>query len=108
MRFVKRQPNNNAVPWKSSPGGLQVVDMADVPPILDAYDRPDGHGLAVWSMYCRKWHVHGHGGGDRAAHCHVEDSPYIKSGYVLRPIGKPVPTFKNGKYKPPEVEQGGP
>lgn len=72
-------------------------------PVLDAYDRNDGHGLAVWCRYCLKWHVHGHGAGDRAANCHVEDSPYIKTGYVLKPIGRPVPTYKNERPKPPDL-----
>ena len=82
----------------------QLVDELDENgyPILDAYERNDGYGLAVWCRCCRRWHVHGHGAGHRVEHCHREDSPYMKTGYVLRPIGKPVPTFNNGRPRPPE------
>ena len=79
----------------------RLLDIENVvTPFLDAYDRKDGNGLAVWCRYCRRWHAHGHGRGNRAAHCHVGDSPYIKTGYLLKPIGMPVPTFKNGRLKP--------
>jgi len=63
----------------------------DVPTLM-AYDRDDGHGLAVWCRHCDGWHLHGQGNGHRMAHCHVEGSPYIKTGYVLKSIGKSVPT----------------
>ena len=113
----RRIADNSGVPWTITSGGLRTVNLADVTPksketgdeidaqgfpILDAYDRLDGYGLAVWCRYCRKWHVHGHGSGHRVEHCHIEDSPYRKTGYILRPIWKPVPTFKNGNPKPPE------
>ena len=76
----------------------------EVTPVLDAYDWIDGHGLAIWCRYCRKWHVHGHGGGHRLAHCLADGSPYINGGYVLKPIGKPVPKYKNGRPKPAYLE----
>jgi hypothetical protein len=91
--------DNSGIPFKRTPGGLQVIDLADVVPVLDAYTRNDGHGLAVWYQYCSRWHVHGRGGGRRFAHC-LKASPYVKAGYVLNPIGKPVPTFKNGRVRP--------
>ena len=89
----RRIAANRGVPWRPTSGGLRIVDLADVTPkpkepvdeldengypVLDAYERNDGYGLAVWCRYCRKWHVHGHGAGHRAEHCHKEDSPYLK------------------------------
>jgi hypothetical protein len=54
------------------------------PPELVAFKREDGHGLKVRCVYCRKWHIHGHGYGHRVAHClDKSGSPYLKTGYVL-------------------------
>lgn len=35
-----------------------------------------------WCRYCNKWHQHGQGDGHRSAHCW--DSPYSKTGYILK------------------------
>lgn len=75
----RRQTDTSNIPWVKTPGGLQVVDLADVPPVLDAYNRADDNGLAVWCIFCKRWHCHGVGEDHRAAHCHVEDSPYIRT-----------------------------
>lgn len=85
-------------------GGTQPEEETDAKgySILDAFDRLDGAGLMVWCRYCAKWHVPGHGAGHRGEHCHKEDSPYLKTGYILRPVGKPVPIYRNGKPRPPE------
>jgi len=60
-------PITAAFPWLTTPGGLRVVDMLDVPskakepkeereakryPSLDAYERPNGCGLVVWCRFC--------------------------------------------------------
>jgi len=102
----QRRPNNSNIHLRKSPSGLQVVDLSDVPPVLDAHDRPDNGGLAVWCRYCLKWHLHGAGEGCRVAHCDKKDSPYTRSGYTLRAIGRPVPLDKNRKLKPPAAGQG--
>ena len=86
-------PENRDADW---------ADLADVPPVLEAYDRHDGCGYAVWCRHCKVWHYHGHGEGHRVAHCHDPESPYHRPGYTLRPIGKTVPTYKNGRPRPPE------
>jgi hypothetical protein len=47
--------------------------------------------LRFWCRYCRKWHLHGPGGGGKhhVAHCYPQGrSPYAKSGYVL--VAAPV------------------
>jgi hypothetical protein len=48
--------------------------------------HPDG--IETWEFfcpYCHRRHVHGAAGGEghRVAHCHVKDSPYRVTGYVL-------------------------
>ncbi|CKH71747.1 Uncharacterised protein [Streptococcus pneumoniae] len=51
-------------------------------------------------MYCRKFHHHGTGEGHRDAHCFEEDSPYIRTGYVLKKMklsGKEVVTKSEPK-----------
>ena len=113
----QRIADNSGIPWRTTPEGLRVVDMPDVPskakepeeerdakgyPNLDAYKRPAGCGLSIRCRFCLRWHYHGHGAGHRLAHCHREDSPYHRSGYKLKPIGKPIPKYKNGKSRPPE------
>ena len=74
---------------------------AEEAPVLDAYQRSDCDGLAVWCAHCHQWHVHGHGGGHRVAHCFDTASPYQRSGYILQPIGQPIPRYKNGQPRPP-------
>ena len=101
----RRQVENAKLPWKKTPGGLRVIELADVPPVLDAYDRADGNGLAVWCLFCQCWYWHGHGAGRRIAHCHIKESSYLRSGYTLRAIDRPVPTFKNGRPQPPAARQ---
>ncbi len=72
-------------------------------PVLDAYDLGNG-SCAVWCGHCRLWHVHGTRDTLRhvAAHCarlspqetppdYPSDSPYLKSGYWLKPAGPATP-----------------
>lgn len=54
-------------------------------PVVYAYD--DGHHYTMWCDFCRAWHRHGRGDGDVAAHCAYKDSPYRRTGYVLRCVG---------------------
>ena len=79
---------------------LHTYDAIDIPPVLDAYDRQDGCGLAIWCIYCKRYHFHGHGEGHRVAHCFKEDSPYQRSGYTLKPIGLPIPTRRGRPVAP--------
>ena len=53
-------------------------------PIVLAIERDEKGNLSTWCQYCRKFHHHGTGEGHRDAHCFVEDSPYIRTGYVLK------------------------
>lgn len=52
-------------------------------PVVDAVVRTDGKGLKMYCRYCKQWHLHGEGEGHRVAHCN-NDSPYKKTGYILR------------------------
>jgi len=66
---------------------------------------PPGEVAAVWCRYCRYWHLHGDGAGHRVAICFsVAGSLYNETGYILRPVGKPIPRYKKGKPKPPDEE----
>jgi hypothetical protein len=43
-----------------------------------------------WCPFCHEYHVHGggHNGtdlGHRAAHCHEPTSPFLATGYILKP-----------------------
>jgi hypothetical protein len=40
-----------------------------------------------WCIWCKVWHAHGRGAGHRVAHCFNERSPYIATGYILKPVG---------------------
>lgn len=93
--------------------GPKVGDVAESPPVLDAY-RDDGQ-LKVWCDHEQRWHTHGGcwspdcprtqallasrytdrsctcppgtGNGHRCAHCGCPHSPYDLTGYTLREVG---------------------
>lgn len=44
--------------------------------------------LKVWCEYCNKYHFHGTEEGHRIAHCWKEDSPFNKTGYILKRSGE--------------------
>lgn len=54
-------------------------------PVIKAFPRPEG-GLMFWCPYCKKWHYHGIGEGHRNAHC--DDSPFNKTGYIIKRLTK--------------------
>jgi hypothetical protein len=77
---------------------LDRVLAKDSPPTptLDAFKYTNARGLTnliVHCKYCRHWHFHGIGrkpgeaDGHRVCHCHVNWSPYNRTGYRLREIG---------------------
>lgn len=79
-----------------------VIDDSSCTPVfhaapeLPAYDT--GRNLIVWCDHCHVWHAHGrgyHGGsegdGHRVAHCHKPNSPYSRSGYIIRYVGPATP-----------------
>jgi hypothetical protein len=77
----------------------RCVEMAikKVPTVL-AIERDEKGNLSTWCQYCRKFHHHGTGEGHRDAHCFEEDSPYIRTGYVLKKMklgGKEISRKEN-------------
>ena len=58
-------------------------------PVLEAFESETGH-LYVWCWHCGRWHTHGPGEGHRVAHCQDPQSPYMRTGYILRKKG-PLP-----------------
>lgn len=83
------------------PGGNQDYPVPPVPPlqgergtesgageipILPSYDV--GPQTVVWCGHCRQWHWHGIGDGLVGDHCWYDDSPYRKTGYITRSVGR--------------------
>lgn len=59
----------------------------DSAPVVPAFATGDKQWAMV-CVFCRRWHFHGAGAGHRAAHCHIDSSPYCKRGYILEYAGK--------------------
>lgn len=54
-------------------------------PIIQTIPRVDlDFGQRFWCEFCRRYHLHGEGGGHRAAHCSNPLSPFLLIGYILR------------------------
>ena len=62
--------------------GYEKVQNTKIP-ILKAEPRHEVY-LKVWCHYCKKYHLHGHGEGHRTAHCPDPDSPFYRTGYILK------------------------
>lgn len=56
---------------------IKIPEVAVIP----RTDFPQG--WKFFCVYCKKCHLHGIGLGDRSAHCINNDSPYLKTGYIL-------------------------
>ncbi len=61
-------------------------------PTLPAYRV--GSQLWVWCAHEARWHYHGGGPGDRAAHCACPCSPLWRTGYVLDEVGPLTPAVR--------------
>lgn len=59
-------------------------------PVLLAYIQKGGKYLQAWCPFCVRWHLHGWGFGHRVAHCHLQDSPFKETGYVLKAADRKV------------------
>lgn len=81
-----------ATPWKKGANPMEEINS----PIVDAYADRDGM-LRIWCDHCHGWHFHGQGEGHRVAHCIDDDSPYRKTGYVLKPVGDWTPALIRAK-----------
>lgn len=65
---------------------------ADQTPVVDAYRLSDTAQCVMWCPWCQSRHVHGDGGGQRAAHCMVSPcghySLFHRTGYDLNVKGE--------------------
>ena len=53
-------------------------------PVILCEERSDlPGGMTFWCPFCKHQHFHGEGEGHRSAHC-SEDSPFDKTGYILK------------------------
>lgn len=39
-----------------------------------------------WCPFCKGYHSHGEGGGHRVAECWNPDSPFKRTGYIVKPV----------------------
>ena len=97
----RRTPDKRNVPWQTSASGLRVGNRADVPQFwtltiaTTAVAWRSGASTAGVGTFTATVK-------DTGCPLPLQGSPYSQTGYILKPIGKPVPTFKNGKPRPPE------
>jgi hypothetical protein len=65
-------------PSRSTP----IIGYAGDVPVIAATVL--GHQQSFYCEHCGAQHVHGRGNGHRVAHCSNPDSPFKRTGYVLR------------------------
>ncbi len=67
----------------------EVGNIVKIPIVLCTH-RTDNfpEGLQFYCDFCKKNHLHGEGEGHRVAHCHNENSPFEKTGYILQKTKK--------------------
>lgn len=54
-------------------------------PVIECIPRKDfPTGLRFYCAFCKRYHNHGEGEGHRIAHCHNSESPFDKTGYILK------------------------
>jgi len=67
---------------KKVKGGDPLSKTNHLPVLLAVED--DRGFLKAWCPFCRKYHYHGKNEGHRVAHCKDPNSPFHKTGYVLK------------------------
>lgn len=64
------------------------MNKENIPTVL-VKKRKDGiEGYEFKCPYCKEIHCHGLGEGHRNAHCSNPNSLYLKTGYILKEMGK--------------------
>lgn len=58
-------------------------------PVLAAFERNAEGMLSGWCPFCQDWHHHGVGEGHRVSHCINDNSPFKKTGYMLKKVKIP-------------------
>lgn len=56
--------------------------MKDIPTVK-AKPTPGGTQWTFYCVHCKRYHFHSVGPGHVVAHCWVDNSPYLKTGYIL-------------------------
>lgn len=63
---------------------MNDCEYLDGCPSLISYTMNNGESTIAWCDQCKKWHLHGKGGGHRVAHCFDRsNSIYRETGYNL-------------------------
>ena len=57
-------------------------------PVIKVLKTKDGRGYVFWCPFCDTFHCHGSVEGDRLPHCTNKNSPYIRTGYILKEYTK--------------------
>ena len=58
-------------------------------PIVKVFKTDNQKQYAFWCSFCNKFHYHGSAElGHRTAHCINQNSPYHKTGYILKEYTK--------------------
>ena len=54
--------------------------MMNKPIVVKCLPREDFNGgMKFWCPFCKTWHLHGRGNGERVSHCVLNDSPLNRS-----------------------------
>ncbi|WP_224771486.1 hypothetical protein [Metabacillus idriensis] len=61
-------------------------------PVLQAFERDKDGMLSAWCPFCARFHHHGKEEGHKVAHCIDGNSPFEKTGYILKKV-----TYKPSK-----------
>lgn len=61
--------------------------------IVDALIDEEGR-LHCWCIHCGCYHHHGRGEGHRIAHCILDGSPFKRTSYYLRAVGRWTETHR--------------
>jgi hypothetical protein len=64
--------------------------------LIEAESRNEVPVYAFWCSFCDRWHTHGAvSEGNRSPHCISPESPFKRTGYNLKCVGKlPRKLFK--------------
>jgi hypothetical protein len=90
------------------PSGLRI-------PTVFACRDESGQALRFFCRFCGRYHSHGRhpdepvgaSDGHRVAHCFVEDSPYLDTGYFIVELPDELPVLNHMKVRARYTRDGG-
>ncbi|WP_235856736.1 hypothetical protein [Niallia taxi] len=59
-------------------------------PVLEAFERNERGDLSVYCTFCKVFHHHSSDDGHKSAHCTNDESPYLKTGYIIKKTFKRI------------------